>query len=349
MKAAVLEAFHQAPVVQNVPDPICPANGVVVEVKACGVCRSDHHAWVGVDPDVALPHVMGHEFAGVIQEVGAHVEKFKVGDRVTAPFILGCGTCPECQNGEATICDHQAVIGFTGWGAFAEAIAIDNADFNLVHLPADLGFAEAAGMGCRVTTAYGALVDRAGLVAGETLAVHGCGGVGLSAIMIASAVGAEVVAIDVNDAALEMAQKFGASHIIRADQVAQVGEAVRDVTRGGAHVSMDALGVRATFENSIRSLRKKGRHVQVGMPVGAHEVVELPLLELVYSRQISIIGSRGIAAHRFQGMMGLIGKGHFEPKALIRREIGLSSVGAALADMDGFSGWGVTVVTNMRS
>jgi alcohol dehydrogenase len=321
----------------------------VVAVKACGVCRSDHHAWKGADPDVLLPHVMGHEFAGEIVEVGPECRGFKVGDRVTAPFILACGHCPDCRGGEPTACNHQDVIGFTFWGAFAEAVAIPHADFNLVHLPDSLGYEEAAGMGCRVTTAWRGLTDRARLQPGEWLVVHGSGGVGLSATMIAAALGARVLAVDVNDGALEQARGVGANEVLNVSDIDDVGEAVREITGGGAHVSVDALGVTATFDNSLRSLRKMGRHVQIGMPTGAHERVDLPLLELVYAKQLTLLGMRGLAASQFTPLMDMIDGGRLDLSRLVTQRIALSQAGDALRAMDGAQPPGVTVINRMSA
>lgn len=346
MKAALMTEYDGALPLETVPDPTCPRHGAVVEVRACGVCRSDHHAWKGADPDVVLPHVMGHEFAGVVLEVGPECHGFEVGDRVTAPFILGCGACPDCRSGEPTICNHQDVIGFTFWGAFAERVAIAHADFNLVRLPDAVGFTAAAGMGCRVTTAFRAVADRGAVQPGEWLAVHGCGGVGLSAILIGRAMGARVIGIDIAPQALEMARAFGADAVVDAS-ACDVGSAVRDLTGGGAHVSLDALGLTASFENSLRSLRKLGRHVQIGMPVGAHATPPLPLLELVYARQLTLHGTRGIAPHRFSALFDMVAAGHFDPARLVTRTIPLSEAGEALREMDRFQGQGVCVIDRL--
>ncbi len=344
MKAAIFDRFDGPLEVRDLPDPDCPADGAVVRVAACGVCRSDWHGWKGTDPDVSAPHVLGHEFAGVIDEVGPACRRYQVGDRVTAPFILACGTCAECIGGDATVCADQFVVGFSGWGAFAERVAVPRADFNLVNLPDEIGPAAAAGMGCRVSTAFRAIVDRAGLRPGEWLAVHGCGGVGLSAVMIGAAVGAPVLAIDVNDAALEMARSLGASQTLNAAGVDDVGEAVRDLTGGGAHVSLDALGITDTFHNSLRSLRRLGRHVQIGLPLAQHAEPTVPLLELVYSRQISIMGTRGIAASRFPAMFEMISSGRMDPAKLVTKTIPLEETGVALAAMDRYAGVGITVI-----
>jgi len=349
MRAALLSRYNSPTEITDVPDPTCPRDGAVIAVRACGVCRSDHHAWKGADPDVVLPHVMGHEFAGEVIEIGTECRAFSVGDRVTAPFILGCGTCPDCRAGEPTICNHQEVIGFTGWGAYAERLAIPRADFNLVRLPEGMDFAVAAGMGCRVTTSFRAVVDRAKLQPGEWLSVHGCGGVGLSAIMIGAALGARVLAVDVNPEALKLARSLGANTTLDASGTQDVGAAVRDLTQGGAHVSLDALGVTETFHNSLKSLRKLGRHVQIGMPLGRHATPELPLLELVYSRQITLHGTRGIGAARFAALFDMISAGRLAPERLVTKRISLSGLNAALKTMDGYTVAGVTVVDDMAA
>ncbi|MCA9174234.1 MAG: zinc-binding dehydrogenase [Planctomycetales bacterium] len=347
MRAAVIESFHGPLPVREVPDPVCPADGVVVSVRACGVCRSDWHAWTGGDPDVVAPHVPGHEFAGVVIEAGSacHVP---VGTRVTAPFVLGCGVCEDCQRGEATICDRQDTIGFTQWGAFAERLAIPRADFNVVALPHDLDDAAAAGLGCRVTTAFRALVDRAGLQPQEWVAVHGCGGVGLAAIQIAAALGARPVAVDIREDKLQLARAFGAVAVVNAANEEQagkpVGDAVRELTSGGAHVSIDALGITATFENSLRSLRKLGRHVQIGMPLHEHASPVLPLLELVYSRQISLYGTRGLPPQRFSALFQWIAEGRLDVSALVTRRIALSEAGSVLDEMNHYEGLGICVI-----
>lgn len=349
MKAALLERFDGPLHLGDVPDPECPRDGVIVAVRACGVCRSDHHAWKGADPDVVLPHVMGHELAGDVVDVGPECRRFRIGDRVTAPFILGCGSCAECRTNRATTCSQQQVIGFTVWGAFAELVAIPHADFNLVRLPLELLHVEAAGLGCRVTTAWRALTDRARIRPGEWLVVHGAGGVGLSAVMLGAALGARVLAVDVSRDALDRATELGANSVVDASGGADVGEVVRELTGGGADVSIDALGVRSTFENSLRSLRKLGRHVQVGMPVGEHATVPLPLLELVYARQLTVHGMRGLDASGFESVLHLAEAGRIDPGALLGPRLPLSRVGDALAAMGGAQPPGITVIDELGS
>jgi len=344
MKAAVIEAFNAPLVIKDVPSPQCPKDGVIVELKACGVCRSDWHGWTGKDPDIKTPHVPGHEFAGIVIECGPNCTQFKIGDRVTAPFILSCGSCETCKTGEPTTCDTQHVMSFSAWGAFAEYGAVPFADFNLVHFPASIGFVEAAGMGCRVTTAFRALVDRANIQAGEWLAIHGCGGVGLSAVMIGKALGAKVLAIDVNDEVLKMATNLGADAALNVSVNSNITQSVAELTQGGAHVSLDALGITETFHNSLKSLRKLGRHIQIGMPTGQHINPTIPLLEMVYSRQLSVIGTRGMAANRFPDLFKLIETCKIDLSQLVTKRIVLEEAGSALEAFNHYAGAGITVI-----
>jgi len=342
MKAAVLHNFKGPVGVEDIPEPHCPRDGAIVEIGACGVCRSDHHAWAGVDPDVHLPWVMGHEFAGRVIETGPDCT-IPVGTRVTAPFILGCGNCPDCKTGNGTVCNDADVAGFTVQGAFAERIAIAHAAYNLVQLPDDLSYDVAAGMGCRVTTAYRALTDRLDLQRGEWIVVHGCGGVGLSAIQIARALEAKVIAVDISPAALAQAKRHGAEHCVDA-ATQDVAAVVYDITKGGADCSIDAMGLTETFMNSLKCLRKLGRQVQVGMPVGVHATVPLPLLELIYSRQLQLSGSRGIAPSGFSGLLELVAAGKVDLSGLVTNRVALSQVGDVLLKMDRFATSGVTIV-----
>ena len=297
---------------------------------------------------MTAPHVPGHEFSGEVVAAGANCHRFKLGDRVTAPFILACGDCPDCLGGDPTVCANQHVVGFSAWGAFAEYLAVPHADFNLVAIPEGLDYVSVASMGCRVTTAFRGLVDRARLQPGEWLAVHGCGGVGLSAVMIGAALGASIVAVDVNEAALQFAAQIGATRTLNVSGMNDAGAAIREMTGGGAHVSVDALGITETFHNSLASLRKLGRHVQIGMPLGRHASPTLPLLEMVYSRQITLMGTRGIAASRFASLFEMIGAGRIDPGRLVTRTVPLAGAGEALAAMNAYGQTGITVIDMAR-
>lgn len=344
MKAVVFEQFSTPPSIQQVPDPAPAPHGVVVKVMANGVCRSDWHGWMGHDPDIQLPHVPGHELSGVVEAVGKDVTKWRIGDRVTVPFVGGCGICPECHTGNHQVCDAQFQPGFTHWGSFAEYVGIHYADVNLVALPDTLTFDTAASLGCRFVTSFRAVVDQGRVSAGQWVAVHGCGGVGLSAIMIASAAGANVVAVDISEQALALARQLGAVATVNANQVADVVEAVVEITQGGAHVSLDALGYPTTCFNSISNLRKRGKHVQVGLMLADHSTPAVPMSKVI-ANELEILGSHGMQAHRYGAMLAMIQSGKLAPEKLIGRRITLEESVQALVNMDKFEGVGVTVVT----
>lgn len=344
MRAVYYEAFGQMPWLANLPDPTPTPDGVVLAVRATGLCRSDWHGWMGHDPDIRLPHVPGHELAGEVVAVGARVTRWRIGDRVTVPFVCACGVCPQCQAGQQQVCDHQFQPGFTHWGSFAEYVAIDRADLNLVRLPDEMSFATAASLGCRFATAFRAVVDLGRVSAGEWVAVYGCGGVGLSAIMLAHALGGQVIGIDINPERLALARDLGAVAVVNAATEADVVGVVRELSRGGVHIALDALGSPTTCANAIASLRKRGRHVQVGLLLAEQRMPPLPM-DIVVARELVIMGSHGMQAHRYDAMLDLIQSGKIQPQRLIGRTIRLDEAPAALVDLDSFRGAGVTVIT----
>ena len=286
-----MRAFSEPLQVEDVRDPEPGRDGVVVEVRATGVCRSDWHGWMGHDPEIALPHVPGHELAGVVAATGPEVRGFGPGDRVTVPFCCGCGRCDPCRHGQTQICDRDFQPGFTAWGSFAELVALPRADLNLVPLPESLGFVEAASLGCRFMTAFAAVTEHGRVGAGDWVAVHGCGGVGLSALMIATALGGSVIAVDVDEETLALACSLGAAHTVDA-RAGDPAEAILELTGGGAHVSLDALGSTATCASSIRCLRKRGRHVQVGLMLEDDRNAAIPM-DRVISHELELRGVHG--------------------------------------------------------
>lgn len=380
MRAVVLDAVRAQPSVREVPEPQAPPGGVVVRVMATGMCRSDWHAWAGHDDDVVFPHVPGHELAGVVTSTGTGVRRWRPGDRVTVPFVCGCGRCAWCRSGQAQICPAQQQPGFTHWGSFAEYVALHAADTNLVAVPERVGFAAAAGLGCRFATAYRALAARARLVAGEWVTVVGAGGVGLSAVMIARALGGRVIAVDRNPEALAVAASLGAEHTLLtgtdirvasaerprpaggdaarplpagADAErplpagADVPAAVAALTGGGSHVAVDAVGSEQTCADAILSLRRRGRHVQVGLlpPVGGHPRVPM---SRVIGWELDLLGSHGMAAVDYPAMMALIERGALQPHRLVERTVGLEEAAAMLPAFDQATVRGMTMVDPSR-
>ncbi|WP_233405019.1 alcohol dehydrogenase catalytic domain-containing protein [Actinotalea solisilvae] len=415
MRAVVFERSGGPLVVRDVREPACPMSGAVIRVEATGVCRSDWHGWQGHDDGIALPHVPGHELAGTVVAVGPAVRAWRVGDRVTVPFVCACGECAACLAGEHQVCERQTQPGFTHWGSFAERVAIDHADVNLVRLPDGMSAVTAASLGCRFATAYRAVEVHGRVRPGQWVAVHGCGGVGLSAVMIAVAAGARVVALDVSAAAraaaldlgaevaLDPAEVAGSRPASRAevagpsvstpaevagpsvttpaevagpsvstpaevagpsadddvpaprarrsrhrddarDRAAAVGARVAEVTGGGAHVSLDALGDPVAAAASVLGLRRRGRHVQVGLLLVGDAWSALPM-DRVVAWELELYGSHGMAAHEYASMLARVASGVLTPDRLVARTIGLDDAGAALAEMGrGALGPGMTVV-----
>lgn len=346
MKAVYFETFNGPITVTNLPDPAPPRGGVVLRVTASGLCRSDWHGWQGHDPDINLPHVPGHELAGEIVAVGNEVRRYRVGDRVTLPFVCGCGRCPQCVSGNHQVCDFQFQPGFTHWGSFAEYVAVDFADTNLVALPETIDDVAAAALGCRFITSYRALVAQGRLQGGQWVAVHGCGGVGLSAILIASALGAQVIGIDIGEERLSFARELGAVATVNGLETGDIPEAIREISDGGVHVSVDALGSQETCFNSIANLRKRGRHIQVGLMTGDHQHPKIPM-DHVIAHELEILGSHGMQAYAYEPMLAMIVTGKLQPQKLVGKRISLAEAPAELAAMDSFPGTGITVIDRL--
>ncbi len=351
MRAVLFHRFADAPVVTDVPEPDLPQGGVILRVRSTGLCRSDWHAWQGHDPGIALPHVPGHELAATIAEVDSGVRGWRPGQRVVVPFICACGDCEQCREGNQQVCTRQLQPGFNYWGSFAEYVAIPYAEVNLVALPDEISYDTAAALGCRFATAYRAVTAVGAVRPGEWLAVFGCGGVGLSVVMIAAALGARVIAVDTNPAALSLATRHGAQYTMLADGSADgrsgnggsgddVAEQITQLTGGGAAVTMDAIGAESVVQTALASLKPRGRHVQLGL---LPDRVRLDLSFLAF-RELSWLGSHGMAAHDYPAMLELVRSGAVRPDELVTGVIGLDDVGPALSAMSGAAPAGITVI-----
>ena len=341
MRAAVVREFNEDLSIETVADPVCPDNGVVLKVAACGVCRSDFHGWVGEHPKVTNGSILGHEYCGTVVEAGAQA-RHKIGDRLIAPFILGCGDCPACQTGASNTCESAVVPGFGTPGAYAEYVAVPF-DHNLVHLPEAMSEALAAGLGCRVTTAWHALTDRANVRAGEWVAVHGTGGIGLSVLLLAKMLGARVVVVDVVEEKLTHAVQLGADAAVNA-QTEDVAAAIRDITGGGAQVSIEALGIEATTNASVDCLATLGRHVHVGMPAG-DGIMQINL-RAIYAKQLAFYGTRGMPSWKYPSLLGMIERGDVDLSPMLDRVVTLSGASAELRAMKGPTPPGTAVITD---
>lgn len=342
MRAAVVRNFHEDLSLETVADPVCPENGVVLQVAACGVCRSDFHGWTGGHPRVHNGSILGHEYCGTVVEAGTQA-RHSPGDRLIAPFILACGDCPACRTGVSNTCENQVVPGFGAQGAYAEYVAVPF-DHNLVHLPETMTPALAAGLGCRVTTAWHALTDRAALKAGEWVAVHGTGGIGLATLLLAKMLGARVVVVDIVEEKLEHARQHGADATVNAAN-SDVAAAIKDITGGGADVSVEALGIEVTTNASVDCLATLGRHVQVGMPAGSGQMQIN--MRAIYSKQLAFFGTRGMPAWKYPSLLDFIERGAVDISPMVAREIPLSGASAELRAMKGPTPPGTAVITDL--
>jgi len=345
MKAVVYHEFGGSIGIEPLPDPSPEPDGAVIQIEATGLCRSDWHGWHGRDPDIKrLPHVPGHEFAGTVVAVGRDVRRKLIGERVTMPFVAGCGACQPCQRGDQQLCDFQFQPGFTAWGSFADYVAVRYADENLVPLPENISSIAAAALGCRLATAYRAVAAQGAVKTGEWVAVHGCGGVGLSAVTVAHALGARVIAVDMRSEPLQLARRLGAETVLNSKEISDIPAAIHEISSGGADISLDAAGTLQTLANSIRCLRKGGRHVQIGY-LTEKDSLPAALLSRVIAWEIAILGSHGLQAHAYPTLLDLIQSGRLDPTILVERTAPLEEAPRALALLDEYRGCGITVFT----
>lgn len=350
MKAALMVEHRKPLQIGEMADPTPGPSDAILKIDACGVCRSDWHAWqgdwswIGLSPE--LPIIPGHEIGGVVEEVGKDVKSYRRGDRVTVPFHSACGHCEYCLRAEPNLCDNLAIFGLvSGYnGGYAQYVLVRNADFNLIALPEEVDGLAASAIGCRYMTAYHGVI-RAGGRPGDWTAVHGAGGVGLSAVQIASALGKKVIAVDIDDAKLEQARQQGAVATINARSNNNVSEAIKEITKGGAQSSIEALGIRETIQNSILCLRKGGRHVQVGLTTKAEGgMVNLPV-DMITAMELELVGSLGNPHPDYAGLLSLIAQGRLNPKALITREVALDEVNQVLNDMSDYKTAGFNIIS----
>lgn len=350
MKAMVLENFMEEMPVKEISDPtLSDDNSAIVRVEANGICRSDWHwwmrdwGWVGLEP--TLPRILGHEFCGVVEEVGKNVKDFKKGDRVIVPFCLGDGalSCPDCMGGRSNICKNLGIIGCTCDGGYGKYVNVPAANYNLVTLPESIDFIEGSVLGCRFMTSYHGVVNRAKIQPGESLVVYGAGGIGLSAIHVASSIGAYVIAVDITDEKLEKAKSIGAHAVVNVNNDDPVA-AVIEITKGGAHVSVDALGEPETCLNGVLSLKKGGRHIQIGLTTSKDKGdVTLPV-DLMIAKENTFMGCLGMPRSEYSGMLAHITNGSIRPRELITRRVSIEEAPEIISSMAKCEPVGMNVV-----
>lgn len=350
MNAARMDAIRQPLVVTTQPVPEPGADDAIVRVEACGICRSDWHVWNGDwtwfgGPPIPSPTVLGHEIGGVVEEVGKDVRRVRVGDRVTIPFHQSCGTCSYCLDGVPNRCGSGGTPGFTHDGGWAGYTRVMFADFNCLKLPDEIDSVTAAALGCRFMTAYHAVTRRGAVSPGQWVVVFGCGGVGLSAVQIAAATEALVIAIDINVEKLARASQEGAMHTLNSREVEDLPTAIKELTNGGAHVVLDALGLGSIIQAGLPSLRRGGRFVQVGLTSQQDKgQVTIPV-DLLGLNEWEYVGSLGNPQPRYAELFALVQRGRLNPRRLVTRHVGLQDVTGVLEDMTSFKTIGFNVIT----
>jgi len=265
MKAAVLRHFKQPLYVEEVDRPTPACEEVLIQVEACGACHSDIHVadadWTQMAPIIKPPLILGHEVAGHIVQIGDAVRDLQIGDHVGVPWIhWSCGECEFCRSGNENLCPRQKITGVTVDGGYAEFVKAPAS--HVVKIPEGLSSLEAAPLFCAGLTVYRAL-QHAGSLFGQRLAVFGIGGLGHLAVQLGKSFGAEVIAIDVSDAKLELAKSMGASHVLNA-AATNVIKQLR--SRGGAHVCLVTSGAKAAYDTAFSCLRPTGTLLVVGLP-----------------------------------------------------------------------------------
>jgi alcohol dehydrogenase len=351
MRAVVFKGAKEPMQVEEVDWPDCPDDGIVVKTEACGVCRSDWHAWMGDWDWFGVPategRIFGHEPVGIVSEVGKDVTTVSSGDRVTNPFTLADGSCRQCQAGHHNRCEGKMPMGFLDFspGAFAEAYTVPEADTNAITLPDSIDPVDVAGLGCRFATAFHGVSQRVDIAPGDWVAVHGCGGVGLSAVHTADALGANVIAIDLKQDALDLALELGADVTVKVDEVTDVPRAVKGFTprSTGCDVSVDALGIAVTLQNSINSLGPGGQHLQIGLTTSDEQgEVSIPVDNMVYDER-EFIGSYGMPPHEYDSIFRMMETGKINPGRIVNETLTLEEVPETIAAMGEYDTVGIPV------
>jgi alcohol dehydrogenase, propanol-preferring len=346
MKAAVMTR-HEAPLeIQHLPAPQPGPRDALIRVEACGICRSDWHLWrrdlvhLGLDP--ALPFVPGHEFGGVVEAVGVEVHHFGVGDRVGVPFHLACGHCEYCLTGRSNLCLAYGIIGVHHSGGYGSESVVPNADVNLVRLPDNVDFITSAALGCRYMTAFHGVAERARLRPGEWVAVFGIGGVGIASVQIAAAMGARVLAVSRSEDKLAQARAEGAEATVKAGDNAVA--AIKDITGGGADVTIDALGIPQTVLPAILALKKSGRMVRLGFG-GKEEAGMFTIpLDAVTGQEMELIGSWGCPVTSYPRLLSMVSTGTLNPRRLVDRLVPVEEASGVLEAMTDYGTRGFNVI-----
>lgn len=325
MKAAVFRSANEPMAIEEMPIPEPAQHEVLVKVAGCGVCHTDlHYLDHGTPTFKTPPIILGHEVSGTVAARGESVEHLKDGDRVLIPAVLSCGACVYCRTGRENICEKSLMLGNHIDGGYAEYIAVPAKD--VCRLPDDLPLIESAVIADAVTTPYHAVVRRGRVTAGDWVLVVGCGGVGLTLVQIAAAVGARVIAVDLKDAKLAAARRFGAVAAFNPLATPALGREVRKLTGGGVDVAFEAVGHAATQETAFDCLKTGARLVLVGY---SPESLALNAGRVMF-REMEVIGSLGCRPVDYPRAIEMVRQGHVRLTELVTHHFPLDRIHEAL-------------------
>lgn len=322
MKAARLHRIAEKLRIDNVPVPDLGSKDVLVDVMASGICHTDINYREGVSPVGKLPIILGHEIAGVIAEVGDQVEDVKESDRVCVHYVLSCGECRFCIAGRENLCEKYQMIGKHVDGGFAEYIKVPAR--NVLKLPEAIPFEQGAIMGCAVSTAFHAL-RRGRINVGDTIVIYGVGGVGVHAVQLAAKVfgAGKVIAVDISEEKLKIAQKLGADEVVNAAEEKPL-ERIKEMTDGRlADVALEFIGLRSTIEEAISCVGKGGRMLIVGI---CPEDIRVAPHRTIIGKELEIIGVNDHLKSEVAQLIKLVSSGKIDLSGSITHRVQLEDV-----------------------
>jgi 6-hydroxycyclohex-1-ene-1-carbonyl-CoA dehydrogenase len=324
MKAAVYHGPGRPLAIEERPVPKPGAGEILVKVAACGVCHTDlHYLDHGVKTFKEPPLVLGHEPSGTVAESGPGAGLFKTGERVLLPAVLTCGTCRMCRLGRENICDNMRMFGNHLEGAYAEYVIAPEKD--VFRLPESVPLEEGSIIADALSTPFHAVTRRGEVRPGDTVAVFGCGGVGMNVVQVAAAAGGRVIAVDISEEKLALARRFGAAEVVHPPSARDAAKAVRKLTEGGADVAFEAIGLPATIRQAFDSVRTGGRMVVVGF---ASEEVPIPAGRIMF-REITILGSLGCRPVDYPPLIRMVADGKLKVKEMVTHRFPLEKINEA--------------------
>jgi len=321
VKAAVFHETGQPLAITEVPDPSAGPGEVLIEIAGCGLCHTDlHYLDHGVKTFKAPPIILGHEPAGTIVVLGEGVADFSVGDRVLIPAVLSCGRCAYCRQGRESLCDRMIMLGNHIDGAYAERIALPASE--LIAVPDELSLEQVCVVADAVSTPYHAVKDRGRVRPGDTVAVVGCGGVGLNVVQCAVLAGGHVIAVDLSDERLELARTLGAAEAINPKQVERVDKYVKKLTGGGVDVAFEAIGTPDTIRLGFDLLRRGGRLCVIGF---SPDDVPLSAAKIMFY-ELEVVGSLGCGGSLYPEILDLVREGRLNLDPIVSGTLPLSEI-----------------------